>query len=167
FMTGLERNSDIVEMASYAPLLAKYGHTQWERADMIFFDNTSIVKTPNYHVQKLFMDNAGDSYVDNTFTTEDQTLAFSSTFDSTASELIVKVVNASDTPKTVPITIDGARKVGTKGTGFILTGGKDDINDRTTPDNVSPKAITVKTGKKFTVSAPAYSVQVMRIPITK
>ncbi|MBQ3882164.1 MAG: alpha-N-arabinofuranosidase [Bacteroidales bacterium] len=167
FMTGLERNSDIVEMASYAPLLAKYGHTQWERADMIFFDNTSIVKTPNYHVQKLFMDNAGDSYVDNTFTTEDQTLAFSSTFDSKSSELIVKVVNASDTPKTVPITIDGARKVGTKGTGFILTGGKDDINDRTSPDKVSPKALTFKTGKKFTVSAPAYSVQVMRITITK
>src|SRR5690606_5634911 len=46
YMIGLERNGDIVSMASYAPLLAKKNHTQW-KTDMIFFDNTKICLTPN------------------------------------------------------------------------------------------------------------------------
>jgi len=59
------------------------------------------------------------------------------------------------------------KKVASKGIGTILTGGKDDKNDLSSPDNVSPKQLTIKTGKKFTVSAPAYSVQVIRIATTK
>jgi alpha-L-arabinofuranosidase len=52
FATGLWRNSDVVTMTSYAPLFAKYGHVQW-RPDLIWFDNTRVVLTPNYHVQAL------------------------------------------------------------------------------------------------------------------
>ena len=163
FMTGLERNADIVEMASYAPLLAKYGHTQWERADMIFFDNKNVVFTPNYHVQRMFSLNSGDEYIENNFSTEDETLAVSTTFDSKASELIVKVVNAGETPKTVPFSIEGVKKVGSTGSVTILSGGKDDKNDLSAPDKVSPRQSTMKTGKKFSVSAPAYSLQVIRI----
>ena len=166
FMTGLERNSDIVEMASYAPLLAKYGHTQWERADMIFFDNTSVVLTPNYHVQKLFMDNAGNLSIENDYKGEDQTLAVSSVYDSAKGELILKVVNASDAPKKVPFSLVGAKKVGSKGTCTLISGGKDDVNNLENPTKVSPTASTVKTSKQFTLSAPAYSVQVVRIPVT-
>lgn len=53
FMTGLERNGDVVQLASYAPLLAKEGATQWE-PDMIRFNNTSVFGTPSYYVQSLF-----------------------------------------------------------------------------------------------------------------
>ncbi|MDO5397015.1 MAG: alpha-L-arabinofuranosidase C-terminal domain-containing protein [bacterium] len=60
FMTGLERNADVVRMASYAPMFAKYGNTQWSAADMIWFNNSDMVKTPNYYVQKLFGNNTGD-----------------------------------------------------------------------------------------------------------
>lgn len=59
FMTGLERNGDIVELASYAPLFAKQGDTQWFY-DMIWFDHYNRVLTPNYYVQKLFSQNTGD-----------------------------------------------------------------------------------------------------------
>ncbi|MEV8181237.1 alpha-L-arabinofuranosidase C-terminal domain-containing protein [Specibacter sp. NPDC078692] len=62
YMTGLERNADVVQMASYAPLLAAEGHTQWT-PDMIFFDNGKSWTTPNYDVQKLFMNNVGNSVV--------------------------------------------------------------------------------------------------------
>lgn len=59
FMTGLERNADVVRMASYAPMFAKYGNTQWSAADMIWFNNSDMVMTPNYYVQKLFGTNTG------------------------------------------------------------------------------------------------------------
>ncbi len=59
-MTGLERNADVVRMASYAPMFAKYGNTQWSAADMIWFNNSDYVLTPNYYVQSLFSNNQGD-----------------------------------------------------------------------------------------------------------
>lgn len=60
FMTGLERNADIVKMASYAPMFAKYGNVQWGAANMIWFNNDDYVLTPNYYVQSLFSNNQGD-----------------------------------------------------------------------------------------------------------
>lgn len=60
FMTGLERNADVVRMASYAPMFAKYGNTQWTAANMIWFNNDDYVLTPNYYVQSLFSNNQGD-----------------------------------------------------------------------------------------------------------
>lgn len=60
YMTGLERNSDVVRMASYAPMFAKYGNVQWSAANMIWFTNDDFVLTPNYYVQSLFSNNQGD-----------------------------------------------------------------------------------------------------------
>jgi alpha-L-arabinofuranosidase len=59
YLTGLERNGDLIRLASYAPLLAKQGHTQW-RPDLIYFDNVSITPSINYYVQQLFSVNQGD-----------------------------------------------------------------------------------------------------------
>ncbi len=64
YLTSLERNGDVVHLSSYAPLLAKTGHTQWN-PDLIYFDNTSIMLTANYHVQRLFGENPGDQWLDN------------------------------------------------------------------------------------------------------
>ncbi|QDU55511.1 alpha-L-arabinofuranosidase C-terminal domain-containing protein [Aeoliella mucimassa] len=65
YLTGIERNADIVDMTCYAPLLAKYNYTQWPKADLIWFDNTQVVRTPNYYVQQMFATNKGDVYLDN------------------------------------------------------------------------------------------------------
>ncbi len=65
YMAALERNGDVVRLSSYAPLLAKTGHTQWN-PDLIYFDNTSIMLTANYHVQRLYGINAGDTWLPNT-----------------------------------------------------------------------------------------------------
>jgi alpha-L-arabinofuranosidase len=62
FMTGLERNADVVKMASYAPLIANEANVQWS-PDMMFFNGTSVRTTPNYEVQKLFMNNVGSKVV--------------------------------------------------------------------------------------------------------
>ncbi|MER7108541.1 alpha-L-arabinofuranosidase C-terminal domain-containing protein [Streptomyces sp. NPDC000229] len=68
YMTGLERNADVVKLASYAPLLADVDHTQW-RPDMIWFDNHRSWGSTSYEVQKLFMNNTGDRVVPSRATT--------------------------------------------------------------------------------------------------
>jgi alpha-L-arabinofuranosidase len=65
YMTGLERNADVVKMASYAPLIANEASVQWS-PDMMFFDGSSVRTTPNYEVQKLFMNNVGTQVVPST-----------------------------------------------------------------------------------------------------
>ena len=67
YMTGLERNADVVKLASYAPLLANIDHVQW-RPDMIWFDNDESWGSTSYQVQKLFMNNVGDRVVPSTAT---------------------------------------------------------------------------------------------------
>ena len=62
YMTGLQRNADVVRMAAYAPLLNKIGSSQW-RPDLIFFDNTTVFGTPSYYVQQLYALHKGDRVV--------------------------------------------------------------------------------------------------------
>lgn len=70
FMTGLERNADIVKMACYAPLFGNSTFNQWT-PDMIFFSNDSLVLTTNYYVQKLFANNVGVNILPATLEVED------------------------------------------------------------------------------------------------
>ena len=62
YLTDIERNGDIVHMTSYAPMLAKDGHHNWN-PDMIYFSNTAVRPTPAYHTQRLFSVYGGDRYV--------------------------------------------------------------------------------------------------------
>lgn len=73
YMTGLERNADVVKMASYAPLLAKSGYTQWS-PNMIWFDNTTVYGSPDYYVQKMYAENNGTYTIENSvISTEEKT----------------------------------------------------------------------------------------------
>ena len=106
YMTGLERNGDVVQLASYAPLLAKYNFTQW-KTDMIFFDNTNVVLTPNYFVQRTFSTNAGDYYFEDVvaFDKKDTTVAVSCVQDSQSGDVIVKMVNFGDLKKAMKVNL--------------------------------------------------------------
>ncbi|MBZ4649402.1 alpha-L-arabinofuranosidase C-terminal domain-containing protein [Thermosipho sp. (in: thermotogales)] len=114
FMTGLEKNSDVVIMASYAPLFNKVGWSQWT-PDLIWFDNYRYFGTPSYYVQKLFSTNKGDFLINSTLSNEKylimgykyKSLYHSVTYDSQAKELIIKVVNPWADTKTVEINING------------------------------------------------------------
>jgi alpha-L-arabinofuranosidase/regulation of enolase protein 1 (concanavalin A-like superfamily) len=66
YMTGLQRNADVVRLASYAPLLSNESHVQWS-PDAIWFDNDESWETPNWEVQKLFGNNVGDEVAPSTF----------------------------------------------------------------------------------------------------
>ena len=74
YLTDVERNGDVVEMTSYAPMLCKDGHSNWN-PDMIYFSNTNVRPTPAYHVQRLFSVYGGDCYVNSQLTIDDLQLA--------------------------------------------------------------------------------------------
>ena len=167
FMTGLERNADVVEMASYAPLLAKYGHTQW-RANMIYFDNLNIVHTPNYHVQKMFSLNRGDVYVNHKKSSfKDDKVAVSTTLDREAGELVIKLVNASDEDRKVSFSVKGAANCSSSASSILLTGDPQAENTLDNPDNVAPVTREIRSGKNFSAEAPAWSVQIIRLSINQ
>lgn len=114
FMTGLERNADIVEMATYAPLFAHVEGWQW-RPDMIWYDNLRSVRTASYHVQKLYSDNKGTHTALLTVggkpaTGGDTGLYASAVRDSRDGSYIVKAVNITDTPIDLNLKVKGLKK---------------------------------------------------------
>lgn len=116
FMTGLERNADIVHMATYAPLFAHVEGWQW-RPDMIWFDNLNSVRTTSYYVQQLFAHNKGTNVLPlamnkkNVTGAEGQNGLFASAvYDKDKNELIVKVVNTSATAQPISLNFEGLKK---------------------------------------------------------
>ena len=98
FMTGLERNAEVVHLSSYAPLFAHVEGWQWT-PDLIWFDNLKSYGTPNYYVQKLFSTHRGSHVIPilsgNTPVTGQQGLYASAVLDKPSGEIILKIVNAS------------------------------------------------------------------------
>ncbi|WP_116127763.1 alpha-L-arabinofuranosidase C-terminal domain-containing protein [Lewinella sp. IMCC34183] len=112
YMTGLERNADVVRLTSYAPLMAHVEAWQW-RPDLIWFDNLEVGPTPNYYVQRLFSTHAGThtlpALADGRALTGQDSLYASAVTDTVSQEVYVKVVNANDTPRELIIELDGLR----------------------------------------------------------
>ncbi len=116
FMTGLERNADIVQMATYAPLFAHVEGWQW-RPDMIWFDNLNSVRTVSYYVQQLYATNKGTNVLPLTMNkkavtgAEDQNGLFASAaWDKDRKEVIVKVINTSDKAQPLSLNFAGLSK---------------------------------------------------------
>jgi alpha-L-arabinofuranosidase len=164
YMTGLERNGDVVSMASYAPLLAKDNFTQW-KTDMIFFTNSSYYLTPNYHVQKLFSANAGDYYVDKVIATNkaDSLLAGSCVYDSKTGDLILKLVNAGTAAQPFQINLASFQKLIPAATVMQLSGIGTAENSFVNSTLIAPVTSTFNISKKFNYQTPAMSLTVIRI----
>lgn len=114
FMTTLERNADVVHMATYAPLFAHVEGWQW-RPDLIWFDNLNSVKTVSYYVQQMYAKNMGTNVVPATLATPtpqgEDGLFTSAVYDKNTNEYIVKVINTTDKAQTVNIVFDGLKKM--------------------------------------------------------
>ena len=164
FMTGLERNGDVVRMASYAPLLAHIDAWQWT-PDAIWFDNLRSYGTPNYYVQGLFASNVGTRIVP--VTPQAQAgLYTSASLDERTHELIVKAINVSATAREAEIRLNG---INAAGTAKVITLESADLNAENSfehPRNVAPKTSTVQTtsGTIRTQLGP-YSINVYRVPV--
>ncbi|GKH11821.1 alpha-L-arabinofuranosidase C-terminal domain-containing protein [Bacteroides uniformis] len=113
FMTGLERNADVVHLATYAPLFAHVDAWQWN-PDLIWFDNLRMMRTPNYYVQQMYGMNAGTDVLrlqmDGKPVAGQDSLYATASLDAPTGEIILKLVNAGSTPVQVQVNFNGLKK---------------------------------------------------------
>ncbi|MCF0199602.1 MAG: alpha-L-arabinofuranosidase, partial [Bacteroidaceae bacterium] len=127
---ALERNGDIVEMSSYAPLLAKHGHTQWN-PDMIYFNNTEVFPTVCYQVQKMCGNSQGNLYLASTITTQEgrhgvrERLGVSTVKDTKTGKTYLKLVNILPCEVKAHLVLGGVLKGQKNCRTIVLTGAFD------------------------------------------
>jgi len=164
FMTGLERNGDVVRMASYAPLLAHVDAWQW-KPDAIWFDNLRSFGTPNYYVQKVFASNTGTRIVPVTPHAEDG-LYTSASLDERTHELIVKAINNSPNARTAEIRLNEMNPAGTAKVTTLESADLSAENSFDHPTAVAPVLSTLEVNSStISVQLRPYSVTVYRIPV--
>jgi alpha-N-arabinofuranosidase len=169
FMTGLERNADVVHLTSYAPLFAHAEGWQWT-PDLIWFNNLKAYGTPNYYVQKLFANNKGTNVLPilnegKEKITGQNGLYATAAWDKDSKEIILKIVNSSANTQKTSVVLNGVRKLSSTGTQIVLTSEKHgDVNSLDDPENIKPveQNIAVK-GKKLDLSLAPYSLTVVKV----
>ena len=175
FMTGFERNADVVWMTTPAPLFAHVDGWQW-RPDQIWYDNTEMFKTVSYYVQQMYATNAGTHVLPVTMNKKPVAnlegqggLFASAAYDKKAGEVIIKVVNTAKKSQAISLNLIGAFK----GVDYIVKtltlshDGMDDENSIAHPELIKPEesiAITTE-GKKNAIlndELPAMSFRIYR-----
>jgi alpha-N-arabinofuranosidase len=188
FLTGLERNADLVIMSCYAPLFDNLnpGGQQWA-TDLIGYNTLTSFGSPSYYVQKMFYNNKGDEVLPVSLTpqiapiavtneapaaggggrgrgpsTPTRTMFASSSLDEATGDIILKVVNAVDMPQQMEISLEGAPKIDPTAKLAVLTGGLTDVNSLAEPMKVAPKDSTIDASAKFVREFPGNSVSILR-----
>ena len=148
FLTGVERNADVVHMATYAPLLAHVEGWQW-RPDLIWFDNLRSVRSCSWYVQSLYGHNKGTNVVPLTMNKQavsgqegQNGLFASAVWDEPTQTYIVKIANTSDKAQAINLEFKGLKKSEKLGEGKLITLHSDNLNAENTLDN--PNAIVPK-----------------------
>ena len=183
FMTDLERNADIVEMATYAPLFAHIDGWQW-RPDMIWYDNLRMFKSVSYYVQQMYAMYKGTNVL--SLTAADPAdakgkkrvpvggqegmngLFASSVYDANTGEVIIKIANTSKQPQSVQFNLLGMTGERTATTLTLSHNGMDDENTLDQPTKITPKpgTVTCQADKKNTVltdQLPAMSFRLYKV----
>jgi alpha-L-arabinofuranosidase len=167
WMTGLERNSDVVRMASYAPLFQNLNQEfyQWT-PDLISYDSLNSYGSPSYYVQQLFSVNHGDLVVP-TSLSGTAPLAYVASRDSKRTALYLTVVNGGPSAQESRVAIKGVSSVAVSGTVTVLTSvSPDDQNTLQEPHTVYPVAQQVRSlGSSFSYTFKPNSVTVFRLSI--
>ncbi len=170
FITGLERNADVVSMASYAPLFAHVDAWQWT-PNLIWFDNLSSFGTPNYYVQKLYATNLGTHVlrvnVNGSEKNAENGLYTSASLDQKKGDVIFKAVNSTAAARTVRVDLKGIANV--KGDGHVTVLASDDLkaeNSLEQPARVAPadKSLSASAGG-FDLTLPPQSFTVLRAKV--
>jgi alpha-L-arabinofuranosidase len=161
YLTAVERNGDVVSMTSYAPLLAKDKHTQWN-PNLIYFNNTEVRPTVGYEVQKLYGQNAGDQYIPSEISLSNNQenvknrIAISVVRDTKSNDLIVKLVNLLPVAVTTSVDLKNGNLGNTEVVKTVLTG---DPSDK----KAKPVVSTCPVSALMNAELPAYSFTLYRI----
>jgi alpha-N-arabinofuranosidase len=163
FMAAMERNSDLIKMQCYAPLLVNVnpGGRQW-RPDMIGYDAISAYGSPSYYAFQMFNRNLGDEIL---FAASTETsVQGCATRDSKTGEIIVKLVNPQTNAVPLKIEISGVASLASEATAITLSGNPDDSNSITQPKKIVPITKTVRGVKpSFTYTMPPTSIVVLKL----
>ena len=191
WMTGMERNSDLVVMHCYAPLFVNVnpGAMQW-RTDLIGYDAMTSYGSPAYYAQKMFSANRGDVVLTTTaenLPTRDwqppaarrngatstnlpplqkiPTLFYNATREAQSGTIILKVVNSGGAAQEVQVDVGGVPAIDASGNAIVLSASApEDTNSITEPNKIVPVTATVDgLGKNFTRTFPPYSITVLRM----
>lgn len=160
YLTAVERNGDVVSMASYAPLLAREKHTQWN-PDLIYFNGTEVKPTVNYYVQKMYGENPGDNYLYSQVKLSEKNteaakrIGISAVTDNTTGDIIIKLVNMLPVAVTPSIEFSG---ITSKGNAMytVLAGSPESKLAR-------PVISSLTVQKAFTKEIPSYSFTIIRV----
>ena len=163
YLTGIERNADIVDMASYAPTFAKNNAQSWD-INMIWFDSQEVVLTPSYYVQMLFSSNIGNKYIKSVFAngeTNQNGVYESVTVDEENEVLYVKLVNTSGEKQTVDVSFNGydVNKISVQSMAANYPGACNEVGKNTT----YPKEQEIPAADSAEIELGKYDVTVVRI----
>ena len=163
YMTGLEKNGDVVEMACYAPLFAHEKLNQWV-PDMIFYSNDAIFGSINYYVQQMFSVNAGAISLPAEITGEGAEVLYESASVDEEGDLILKVVNVSGEALPVEVMLEGAdlSAYAPQAQVTVLSGSEEKAVNSRKNMAVMPMESTMETGENFTRMVEPYSLTVIR-----
>ena len=172
FLTGVERNADVVRLATYAPLFAHVDAWQW-RPVMIWFDNSRILLTPNYYVQQLYSHHKGTHTLRLTENGEPvkgrEGLYASAVYDADSSRIIVKIANTAAVRQEIVLHFDGLkRRQALQDRASIIYLQADDkevVNTFKDPEAIVPQmSVAEVSGKKCRLTLSPQSFQVISIP---
>lgn len=164
WMTGLERNSDLVVMASYAPLLVNVnpGGMQWE-TNLIGYNAMASYGSPAYYAQVMFASYLGDHTMNSKIEGAGEKFFYSITGNGAKKQLYLKLVNASSDPQQIDINLDGAKLAGTAKLVSLTATNPRETNSIDDPERIKPVESTLKSvTNQFHHTLPAYSIQAIQ-----
>ena len=163
FMTGLERNSDLVQLASYAPLFCNLNNPSWY-PDLVYFNGTNVFGTPSYYVQQMFSLNRGNVVLPTSVAVSGNPLYVSSSLVQPAGQIIVKVVNFNNSPMSSTFNVNGVASIASSATVVQLSGSANDTNSFASPTYIFPVTNVINNaGTNFTATLPANSLSIFKL----
>jgi alpha-N-arabinofuranosidase len=170
WLTGVERNSDIVIMSSYAPLLVNVhnGGMQWH-PDLIGYDGLTSYGSPSYYVLSLFAAKIGDQVPESSLAGAGPRVAYSVTTDDKTGKVFLKIVNGAPTAQEMEIDLAGVKSVAASAKVTRLHAlSPVDTNTITDPKHIVPTTTTMPvTGTKWKHTLPGYTFEVVELETKK
>jgi alpha-N-arabinofuranosidase len=166
-MTGLERNSDIIVMAAYAPLLVNVnpGGMQWA-PDLIGYDALRSYGSPSYYAQVLFASHLGDQTLGSKLQGAGDRFFYSITRDSAKKRLYLKLVNASSAPQPVEIEFAGVRLAATGTLVSLSAHSTQATNTMEQPKEIVPVETALRgVSSHLHHTMPGYSIQLIQVDV--
>jgi alpha-N-arabinofuranosidase len=163
FMAAMERNSDLIKMQCYAPLLVNVnpGARQW-RPDLIGYDALTSYGSPSYYAFQMFSRNVGDEIL--SVASSESSVQGCATRDSKTGEIFVKLANPQAVAESLNIELKGFGPLSSTGEAITLAGSPEDTNSITRPRNVVPVTTAVRGVKpQFVYALPPNSIVVLKL----